>query len=355
MKKVIIALIFIASLAFAAAAQQKALTQAEYVKMLYALEKQPSMKTSIVEAIRTRGIDFVVTDGLRGLTRTKSANDDELKRALDEADRRRSNPAASTLPSATETTELIKRTRFNTLQAVGEMPDFVVKQQIQRSAAYAGTGTFQPQDQLVVAVSYRSTGEESYRVLSRDGVPQTDSQSRGSYDQVGGTSSTGEFVTMIDVIFKPDSEATFTPVDTDVIRGHRAVIFEFSVDKDKAQQRIVSSGSLPASTISGMSGRIWIDREIARVLKVESIATGIPEGFPITSARRVIDYDWATISGEKYLLPLISDVRLTFREGAKVYETRNQIRFKEYQKFGTDVIVVEDDNTPIPEEEKPKQ
>jgi hypothetical protein len=50
-------------------------TQAEYVKMLYALQKDGSEKAAIIEALRTRGIDFVLTDGIRGVTRSKSGND----------------------------------------------------------------------------------------------------------------------------------------------------------------------------------------------------------------------------------------------------------------------------------------
>ena len=46
-------------------------------------------------------------------------------------------------------------------------------------------------------------------------------------------------------------------------------------------------------------------------------------------------------------MPLLSDVRLTLREKNSVYETRNLIKFKDYQKYGTDVIVLEEDNTPI--------
>ncbi len=108
------------------------LTQAEYVKMLYGLQKDPGGKADIVEALRKRGIDFVATDGLRDLTRSKGANDEELKRALDEAGRRKENPVAAKLPSAKEATDVLENTRKNTLEAVEAMPDFVVKQQIQR-------------------------------------------------------------------------------------------------------------------------------------------------------------------------------------------------------------------------------
>ncbi|HJS50871.1 MAG TPA: hypothetical protein VJ781_03140, partial [Pyrinomonadaceae bacterium] len=78
----------------------------------------------------------------------------------------------------------------------------------------------------------------------------------------------------------------------------------------------------------------------------------IPETFPVRSAKRQIDYDWATISGEKYLLPLSSDVRLTARETKSMLETRNVIRFKDYQKYGTDVTIVEEDTLPA-KDEKP--
>ena len=348
MKKV---LTFITVLAFATAAfsQEKPLTQSEYVKMLYALQKSSASKAEIVDALRKRGIDFVLTDGVRSLTRSKGANDEELKRALEEAARRHNSPSTAKPPTPAEAAQLIAKTRSNTLAAVEEMPDFVVKQQIQRSAAYAGTNNFRNLDRLVVAVSYKSSGEETYRVLSNNGVTNTNAQAKGSYEETGGTSSTGEFVTMLATIFKPESESRFEAVDTDLIRGRRAVVYDFSVTRDKAKQVITATGYHTDSTITGMKGRMWVDRDDFRVLRVESEATEIPESFPITSAKRVIDYDWTTISQEKYLLPLISDVRLTFRENSKIYETRNLIRFKEYQKYGTDVQIVEEDNAP-PEE-----
>lgn len=340
-------LLILLALTSVAFGQEKPLTQAEYVRMLYGLQKNPASKADILEALRRRGIAFILTDGIRGLTRSKSANDDELKRALEEAERRRQDPEATKLPLPVEVTGLLEKTRQKTLAAVEEMPDFVVKQQIQRSVGYAGTGNFRNQDKLVVGVSYRSSGEENYRLLAINGAIQPNAEAKSSYEEAGGSSSTGEFVTMLAKIFKPESQAEFTPIQTDVIRGRNAVIFEFNVERDRAKQLIVSRGAVTTdSTISGMKGRLWIDRETFRVLKVESEATEIPAGFPITAARRVIDYDWQTIADENYLLPLLSDVRLTIREGGKLFETRNVIRFTNYQKFGTDIVIGEEDIDP---------
>ncbi|HEX8369338.1 MAG TPA: hypothetical protein VF604_12410 [Pyrinomonadaceae bacterium] len=333
---------------------QKPLTQAEYVKLLYDLEKNPKKRDEIIETVRKRGIGFVVTDGVRGLTVTKSRNDAELKRTLDEASRRRENPTASQPPSEKEGAEVLGKAREATLAAVDEMPDFVVKQMVQRSAAYAGTSNFRNLDRLIVAVSYRSDGREEYKVLSLNGVVQENPKAKQTYSEVGGTSSTGEFVTVLATIFKPESETKFEVVDTDLIRQRRAIVYSFEITKEKAKQQITASGSVNSSTTSGMKGKIWIDRENVRVLRVESIATEIPADFPIRAASRTIDYDWVTISEQKFLLPLLSDVRLTFRENRQFFETRNLIRFKEYQKFGSDVKILDSDDEEAPEE-KPNQ
>jgi hypothetical protein len=332
--------------------QAKPLTQPEFVKMLYAFDKETSAKTDLVDAVRSRGIGFLLTDGLRSLTRTKSKNDEEVKRVVEEAERRRRDPTAFQKPSATEAADVLKNARERTLAAVEEMPDFVVKQLIQRSIAYAGTGTFQNLDRLVVGVSYKSTGEEEYRVLSVNGAVQASPESKRGYEQVGGTSSTGEFVTMLATIFKPDSNTKFEPIDSDVVRGRKTITYDFFVEREKARQGITCTGITAQSTTTGIKGKIWIDRADFRVLRIESEATDIPADFPCTAARRNIDYDWTMILDERHLLPILSDVRLTQRDRNRMLESRNVIRFREYQKFGTEVKIVEEDEVPV-EEEKP--
>src|SRR6478672_13101791 len=99
-------------------AQAKPLTQAEFVKMLYALQTSPATKTDIITALRMRGISFEVTDGIRGLTRSKSGNDEDLRRALEEADRRRQNPESAIVPAKPEADALLAKTRKNTLDAL---------------------------------------------------------------------------------------------------------------------------------------------------------------------------------------------------------------------------------------------
>ena len=351
MKKIISIILILISVSFIFAQEvpQKPLTQAEYVKRLYDLQKNPGKKDELVEAVRRRGIAFELTDGLRGLTASKSKSDADLRRTLEEAARRKANPERAKLPSEKEASEILAKTREATLTAVEEMPDFVVKQQIARSAAYAGTNNFRNLDRLVVAVSYRSEGREEYKVLSRNGILETNPKPKQSYEEVGGTSSTGEFVTVLAKIFKSDSDTKFELVDTDIIRTRRALVYGYSIERDKAKQTITAYGAFNDTVITGVKGKIWIDRESFRVLRVESAATEIPEGFKVRAAIRMIDYDWVKIADEKYLLPMLSDVRLTSKESRQMYETRNVIRFKDYQKYGSEVRILDDDEE-VPEE-----
>src|SRR5262245_38321835 len=71
------------------------LTNQEYVSMLYQLPRHPEERDRIVDEIRKRGIAFTVTPGLLSLTATKSGNDPVLRRTLEEANRRRENPAVA--------------------------------------------------------------------------------------------------------------------------------------------------------------------------------------------------------------------------------------------------------------------
>jgi hypothetical protein len=341
-------------LALSASAQEKPLTQAEYVKMLYTLQKEPGSKASIIEALRKRGIDFVLTDGIRGLTRSKGANDDELKRALEEAERRRVDPVGTKPPSVADANSILEKVRANTQNVVEEMPDFVVKQLIARSAAFAGTGNWRQYDNLVIGVSYSTEKGEQYRVLAKDGIPVTDSATASSYSGLDGATSGGEFVEDLQKIFKPESKAKFNLLTTDVVRGRRTVVYEYEIAIENNKYGGVGlKGPSPGYSPAGEKGKIWVDRDTFRVLRIEYVLTDIEPSFAVKAVSKTIDYDMVEIAGEKYLMPAISDFRGTVETGKVREEQRNVIRFKSYQKYGTEVKILDDDIKVEPEPKKP--
>ncbi len=351
MKK-LFTLLFLTVITVSGFGQEKPVAQSEYVRMLYSIKGSSGIEP-IVDALRRRGINFPVTDGLRGLTRSKSGNNDDLKRALEEAERRRQNPESTKLPSTEASTAILEKTTANTLALLDDMPDFVVKQLITRSAAYAGTGNWRPYDNLIIAVSYSTEKGEQYKVLAKNGAPVS-SETSGSYSGLDGATSGGEFVEDLTKIFKPDSKTAFEPESTDIVRGRSALIYRYEILLPNNKHGGVGlKGPVYRSSPAGEKGRIWIDRDNFRVLRIEYELTDIDSNFPVKAVTKLIDYDQVEIAGDKYLLPVLSDFRGTVESSGKRFESRNVIRFKNYQKFGSEVRVLDEDTEPTPEEKKP--
>lgn len=318
------------------------LTNDEFVRRLYQLPANPGENEKLVDDIRKRGINFPITPGLRSLIATKSGNDSSLLRTLEEANRRRTNPTVATpLPPLAETNELLEQARKATLGAADTMPDYLVKQQIRRSHAFGQSKNWVPYDNLTIAVSYRQTAGEDYKLLSINGMPVTEDQDYNM--KLGGTISTGEYVSALTSIFKPESQTEFQAVDTDTLRGRRTIIYEFTVKRENSRQTLGwgEGGSMKAETVSGYKGRIWVDRENYRVLRLEDISTEIEPGFPITAASKIIDYDWATINEKPHLLPSRAVVELTAHDRGQTEQTRNEILFRGYRKFGAEVKIID--------------
>jgi len=356
-----LAIILLVSCVAVSAQDPKPLTSQEVVSLLYQLQRNPDTRDDLIEQIRKRGIGFPLTDGMRSLVATKSGNDALLRRTLEEAERRRVNPTASALPSETDGRELLERTRNVTLAAANAMPDFLVKQIIKRSIAYGNTANWKQQDNLTIAVGYRANQGEEYKVLTVDGMPvPADVKASGDYSKYvpkGASSSGVEYISALADIFKPESRADFRMVDTDVIQTRRTVVYEYTIKREFSQLSL-SVADTDARAVVGSRGRLWIDRELDRVVRFEQIATEIPPDFPITAASSLIDYDWVSINERKYLLPTHSEILLTTVNPKFVLQSRNDVRFRNYQKFGAELKVVDEvgeDDEPPAKPVKPPQ
>lgn len=332
---------------------QKPLTNEEFLALVRQLPKSPQAKQDLIEEIRRRGIAFTLTGGMRAFVATKSGNDVELRRVLEEAERRFRDPArAPALPPAAEAEALMRKTREETLNAVDQMPDFVVRQLVTRAVALGTSQNWRTSDRLVVAVSYRASEGERYRLLSVNGLANASADERGDYRQAGGAISTGDFVVMLKSIFKDATAAHFRALDTDTLRGRSAIVYEFDIKLPDSSYVLSHGDGEGESVVVAHRGKIWVDREKARVLRVENEAYDIPRGFPMRAASTALDYDWVTIQGQgEYLLPARSVVVMTAEERGQTAQFRNDIRFRNYQKFGTELKIIEDDDfveDPVP-------
>lgn len=346
---------FSSTIARAQSIPPRPLTSQELVRLVYQLPAHPEKRDEIAEAIRTRGLGFPLTAGLRSLVATKSGNDALLRRTLEEAERRRLNPTAAALPPEADGLELLEKTRAATVAAVEKMPDFLVKQQITRSQAFGGTNNWRSVDRLSIAVSYRASAGEQYKLLAVNGLPPATEAREGSdySGKLGGATSTGEYVSMLTSLFRPESQSTFRMIDTDLLRGRRTIVYEYVIKKEFSRSMLGWSddNASKLETIVGSRGRMWVDRESNRVLRLENISTEIRPDFPITAASNVVDYDWVTINEQQHLLPSRAILEMTDRRRAQTYQTRNDILFRGYRKFGSELKIIDiDDKDFAPDE-----
>ena len=247
------------------------------------------------------------------------------------------------------------------MQALEEMPDFVVKQLIARSAAYAGTGNWKPLDTVIIAVSYSTEKGEQYKVLAVDGAP-VESEKGSNYSNLSGSTTGGEFVEALDKLFKPESHTSFKLLTTDTVRNQPSLVYEYEIAVENNKNGGVgfktpngSGGYSFTSVPAGEAGKVWIDRKEGRVLRIEFKATNIPVDFKVKAYSSTIDYDWVKIGDERVLLPITSDNRFTSQEGRQLFQDRNFIRFKNYQKYGAEVRILDDDIKPEVPPIKPNQ
>jgi hypothetical protein len=337
---------------------QGPLTSQELRALVLQLPKRAALKVEIIDELRRRGINFRLTSGLLSFVATKSGNDVELRRALEEAERRFVNPERAAPASPEEAAALLERTRAASMAAADAMPDFVVKQLITRAYAQGRTQNWRTADRLTVGVSYRVDGGEKYRLLAVNGMvtPPQSAGERSDYSSVGGTSSTGEFVSALKSLFAEESKAEFRPFDTDTLRGRRALVYEYEVKRANSNRVLTYNNE--RGTVAGYRGKMWVDRELARVLRIESDSTEIPADFPIVASSRAVDYEWVTIPEQgEYLLPSRAVLVMTVADRGRLEQHRNDIRFRGYQKYGTELRIIEDDvfEDEPPPEEKPAE
>jgi hypothetical protein len=235
------------------------------------------------------------------------------------------------------------------------MPDFVAKQLVNRGIGYAGTNRFQNIDKLIVAVSYSTEKGEQYQVLAVNGQKIT-AEKGNNYAGLEGSSTTGEFTSTLKNIFDKESKTEFKFLDTNILRNRSTFLFEYKIALENNKIGSIAyifSKHTYEDTNAGQKGKIWIDKETNRILRIEYEATELKKDFPIKAFTKIIEYDLVKIADEQYLLPSYSEARFTSRQNSELIQDRNQIRFKEYQKFGTEIKILDEDVVEGENQQKP--
>lgn len=229
---------------------------------------------------------------------------------------------------------LLAQAQTRALTYLDELPDFITTQITRRLALIRGE--WKPIDVLETAVNYEHGKGETTRLLSVNGNRPDESYRRGK-----GAKAVGVFSSQLPTLFRQSSQTVFTETDVELYRGRNCRIYRYTVPKSNSGYELNATvnGKTPVVLTVGYSGRIWIDVETGYPLRVEKSADDIPPDFPLSNAEVVVEYDWVTISGEKYWLPIRSESVVELRENRRLY--LNVTEFRNYRKFDGDVKMVD--------------
>ena len=248
-------------------------------------------------------------------------------------------------PDSVEQKRILDEVTRNALEYTKSLPNFICLQVTRRYADDSGFDHYRLLDTVAERLSFFEQKEE-YKVVSVNGVPTVGR----SHEQLGGATSSGEFGSMLADIFSPESQAEFGWERWATLRGKRMYVFAFQVPQGTSKYSIYHQTS-GRKVIAGYRGLIYADRETRQVMRIRFEVENLPVDFPIQSVELDLNYDYNTISGQRYLLPLKSELRS--REGK--YLVKNDSEFRLYNRFGADTSIQFDVPDELPAEQTKEQ
>jgi hypothetical protein len=231
------------------------------------------------------------------------------------------------VPSQQEQGEIIAAVREYALSYSKNLPNFLCAQQVHRKVASPGEISFRDSDTLLVRLSYFEQKEE-YRLMMVNDRP-----ANGSYQELGGSTSMGEFGSMLRQAFEPAVHARFTWSRWATLNGRLVMAFRYQVDQ--ANSRLELDYLRREHLMPAYSGEVFVDKDTHEVLRLTQRADNIPSTFPIQSAETILDYDHRDISGRDFLLPVKAQMDM-LSDGVR---TRNETEFRNYQKYSADAVI----------------
>jgi hypothetical protein len=134
---------------------------------------------------------------------------------------------------------------------------------------------------------------------------------------------------MLLLLFDPRTEAHFEWARWTTLRTRLTMVFSYRVSESRSQYKIgVSDRKI--ERITAYSGEVYVDAEPPHaVTRLKTRAEDIPPDFPIRKADTVLDYAYADVGGQQFLLPYNEEVQLD-SEGTLA---KNTNRFQNYRKY----------------------
>jgi hypothetical protein len=226
-------------------------------------------------------------------------------------------------PSVEDRTAALEKARESALQYNAGLPNFLCTETVHRYVDPKKTQAWTSRDWYTLAMGFSKKGEQ-YKLTTLNGKPTK------ATTHLGGFTSHGEFGGILGMIFEPKFATSFQWERWSLLRGRLVYVFSYLVDQAHSKYTISLSGFLRSSrTTCAMRGAVYVDRDTHQVLRYTDEGVGIPASLAVVRSVGGVDYDFADIAGQKYLLPRRAFSRIVLKDG----QTHNVIEFSDYRKF----------------------
>ncbi len=220
--------------------------------------------------------------------------------------------------------------------AAGGLPNFFCQQMTTRYQSQHPKQGWDALDVVTADVAYEE-GRESYK-----NIKVGNKAVNKRMEDIEGTRSTGEFASLELDLLNPATAAVFRPSGQDTIHGRSTLVYKYEVPRERSHWRIEATAELyyPA-----YQGKIWIDRQTSRVLRIEQGSRNMPLLFPFDTVETATDYDFVRLAtSDPFLLPVDAEVLSCVRGTSTC--SKNRIEFRNYRKFGAESNVTFDEKQP---------
>ena len=277
----------------------------------------------LAERLDDRSIETLESEGAGPLTAA------ELRRLRDQSLRRPPSAvpaiASASVPSAVEQASVWAAATANSLHYNDSLPNFICTEMVRRYQEPEP----KPYDTLEMRLTYFKR-KESYQLISVNGKT-----SHLPDEQPGGVTSKGEFGSALSAIFAPGShtEWHWDHWTTLARRPTHVYYFRIGVASSvyKLESRNREGGPVLAAWVA-QQGYVYVDAETDRVLRISWQADDIPLNFEVQTASTRLDYGFADIGADRYLLPIAAEIRMA----SPGEEHCNEVVFREYRRFTAD-------------------
>ena len=342
---------------------QSGLSYSQLRQFIKSSVEQKLKDKDVANYLKRQVVRFAITDGLveefvgwgigprtlKALEALQSATAGLPEPKRDTASESKRKPKQPPPPSSEDQKRIIEEARRQARAYTDELPNYVCLQVTRRFFDPTGLEMdWLRHDEIKTRVSYYD-GREDYETLSVN-----DTATNRGFEELGGTTSTGEFGTILDSLFSYKTDAQFRWARHSLLRGHPVYVFHLEVPKHRSSWSLTSSSGPSKEGIRtirpGYTGLVYIGKESGRALRIVMEAQDIPTGFQMQEARSRLDFDFIDLSGESFLLPLKAQIHV--RSGRLL--TRNDLEFRLYRKFTAEATITFDEIEglePLPEDE----